>query len=170
MLNGTAGDARTYAAILCGINLCLAPKEIPAVDWDELHLDAGTFRSSRNKTGQPRVGVLWPRTLAALQPLKPSGDVPNGAPVFRSARGGRLSVWTLRDDWEKLRKAVGLPRVRLEQLKDGAYTNAIEEGASSDEAAILAGHSLPGVRDNYVKRNPRKAAKACRAIEQHYFG
>lgn len=96
--------------------------------------------------------------------------MPKDAPVFRSARGARLSVWTLRDDWQKLRQSVGLPNLRLEQLKDGAYTYAIERGASSDEAALLAGHKLPGVCDNYAKRNPRKVAKACRAIERHYFG
>lgn len=157
-------DDRLTAAILCGINLCLAPKEIVALKWEELDLEAHTFVAARNKTGVRRVGTVWSRTVESLQKL------PRLTPaVFTSAQGTELSVWTLRDDWRQTRKRAGVD-AELSSLRDGAYTAAIEAGATSDQAALLAGHAFPGARDNYVRRNPRMASEVCDAIERIYFG
>lgn len=69
----------------------------------------------------------------------------------------------------KIRDKAGLT-VKFEQLRDGGQTAAIEGGADPIHADILMGHKIPGVRDNYLARNPNMVADACEAIEQHYFG
>lgn len=155
-------DDRTKAAILLSMNLCLAPKEIVAVEWDELDLTAKTFVSSRNKTGVTRVGILWDETIQALQkfPRKPH------MPVFISARGTeRLE---LRDDWQELRDAAGV-KVELASLKDGAYTAAVEAETPLDTVKVLAGHAT-GISDHYLRRRPNMVEDACAAIYKHYFG
>jgi hypothetical protein len=74
--------------------------------------------------------------------------------------------------WRRLReKTEGrVPEsVKFADVRDGAYTAAINEGAHPDHARILAGHRVAGTTDHYVKRQPRIVADACAAIEKVYF-
>ena len=158
-----SADETMRAAILMGLNLSLAPKEITAVAWDELELSKRHFVSSRNKTGIIRIGVLWGRTIDALGKLDQTSSH-----VLMSNRGTALSVWTLRDRWNKLRKSAGV-KASLDSLKDGAQTAAIGGGATLIQADLLAGHSLGGVKDHYAQRRPQMVETACRAIEDYYF-
>lgn len=157
-----AADDRTAAAMLLGLNLCLAPKEICAVRWDELDLDKGTFVSAREKTGVIRIGMLWERTVEALAKLPRKSEA-----VISSSHGTALSIWTLRDNWHALRASVGLPSVELASLKDGAYTAAVEAGIPIDQVKLLAGHQL-GISDHYIRRAPWMVRDACEAIRAHY--
>lgn len=54
-------------------------------------------------------------------------------------------------------------------VRDGAYSAAIQGGASETIAKILAGHKISGMNDAYIKRNPMMVADAVKAIEKHYF-
>lgn len=69
---------------------------------------------------------------------------------------------------KKLVAPKGLPSLEFNQIRDGAYTAAIEGGAEPMHAQILAGHRT-GIKDSYVKRNPKMVADACASIEKHYF-
>ena len=69
-----------------------------------------------------------------------------------------------------MRTAAGVSDgVKVSDIRDGAYTAAIEGGADATHAMLLAGHAT-GMRDAYVRRNPRMVADACAAIERSYFG
>ena len=59
--------------------------------------------------------------------------------------------------------------VRISDIRDGAYTAAVESGADITLAKLLGGHAT-GMSDYYVRRNPKMVAGCLRAIEKHYFG
>jgi hypothetical protein len=70
--------------------------------------------------------------------------------------------------FKSLRKAAGLKDVQFAQIRDGAYTSAVEAGVELDVCRLLAGHAT-GISDHYVKRRPQMVDAACSAIEKAYF-
>ena len=155
-----ADDDMTLA-ILGMLNLCMYPSELLALDRQAIN-DAGEVVGHRNKTGIVRTGVLWKRTKDAL----PSRD----GPLIRSKTGSRMKAVTLRKRFEKLRETAGVdPSVKLDQLRDGAYSAAVAAGVNEQHCKVLAGHKS-GMTDNYVKRQPQMVKAACEAIEAKYFG
>ena len=164
LLATAKGDMR--AILLVMLNAALYPSEAAALRWSELDLDAGTFASRRRKTGIVRVAKLWKRTIAALRKVKRhAADA-----VFVTTTGTPLSANVLSKRFAKLRKAAGVDAsVTLDRIRDGAYTAAVAAGVPLEEVKLLAGHST-GISDAYAARRPDMVAKACRAIEQAYFG
>jgi len=59
--------------------------------------------------------------------------------------------------------------VEPEDFRDGSQTAAVEGGADPLQADVLPGHKT-GMRDRYLKRNPRYVADACKKVEAYYFG
>ena len=160
-----AADSRTAAAMLGMLNLCMYPTEILMLEWGDIDANTGGVVTQRSKTGVPRVGVLWGRTLEAMQALPRRGDA-----VFSSRDGTPLSPHTLRrENWRKLREQVGLPAATMDQIRDSSYTAAVTAGVPFDHARLLAGHRT-GMADHYVQRNPLMVKDACAAIERAYFG
>ena len=83
---------------------------------------------------------------------------------------GPLCGRTLQGYWYPLRERAQIPGVQFCQLRDGAYTAAIEAGIDITHCEILLGHSIGTAKDAYLKRRPALLAAACAAIETHYFG
>jgi len=69
-------------------------------------------------------------------------------------------------DWKKLLAAAKVS-VTGSQLRDGAWTAAVEAGVSENLCLILVGHAS-GLQDNYVKRNPKMVAPPCEAIWKQF--
>ena len=156
-----AGDKMFAALMLFSVNAALYPSEVGAVRWEHIDLERGEFTTRRNKTGVPRVAVLWPETVRALKALPK-----DKATVFNTCRQpyARFSVFR---DWTKYRIAAKLPGVTFNQIRDYSFTTACR--ISSDEARILAGHKLPGAADSYVLRQPQFVAKVCEAIHDALY-
>ena len=131
-------------------------------------------KESATKTGVMRVGVFWTRTMKALAAYQAKHDHGLGS-IFANygKQQGRYSPLnpksTLGKQFVKIRKQAGLT-VKFEQLRDGGESAGIKGGAKPQHVDILMGHSFPGVRDNYLARDPDMVADACEAIERHYFG
>ncbi len=124
----------------------------------------------RAKTGQTtRVGILWERTTQALQDYIQRYPH-SGKSVFITQYGTPYTAQGLRTAFRFRRdKSVVDSGLEFAQVRDGAYTAAIEGGASETIAKILAGHKISGMSDAYIKRNPKMVAEACLAIEKHFF-
>lgn len=58
--------------------------------------------------------------------------------------------------------------MKCAHCRDGAYTAAIDSGATVDEAKFLAGHAI-GISDHYLKRKPTMVAGAVEGIRKAYF-
>ncbi len=160
-------DAKWTAVLLLSLNACLYAAEVAAVRNDEVDLEKGTFVSSRRKTRVARVAVLWPRTAAAIERYRRANPHLSES-LFVSQNGMAYSANHIRRNFARRRRAAGI-EVEFNQLRDGAYTNAVASGVDVMQAQILAGHAA-GVKDHYVRRNPRMVEAACRAVEEYYFG
>jgi len=172
-----ADDLETAIVLLslnCGfymIDVCRIPES--AVD-----LARGHVIFPRIKVGKPipRVAMLWQRTIDALIRLRErhphtATDADGNTMLFANKIfGKRLQVQALRSYWSPLRAKAQVPALQFCQLRDGAYTAAIEAGIDITHCEILLGHSIGTVKDAYLKRRPDILASACAAIENHYFG
>ncbi|MEX0884995.1 MAG: tyrosine-type recombinase/integrase [Phycisphaeraceae bacterium] len=160
---------RMQAFLLCMLNLCMYPSEALNLDWGEIDLTKKTVVTDRSKTHIVRVGVLWDRTVTALKEIRPS-NAGSKQPVFLSKLGRRWSEKTANVQFRALRQKAGVPtKVKAEDLRDGAYTAAVEAGVELTQAKLLAGHST-GIPDHYAQRRPTMVADAVKAIEEAYFG
>ena len=152
-------DDLTFATLmLLSLNCCLYASEVAATKWTDINLNRGEFATRRRKTTVPRIGVLWPETVAALRKL-PQADGYDR--LFRSARGphSRQTIFTAWQRYDGDRATFG-------QIRDASFTTACR--ISLDQARLLAGHRLPGAADHYVLRQPKAVAEACQAIHEEF--
>lgn len=164
-------DEKWTAILLTAMNLCYYPVDIRTIPASAIDFDKGVVIFDRAKTGQTkRVGILWQRTKDALRVyLQTSGH--EAESVFITQYRTPYSAEGLRTSFRFLRDKADVARgVELAQVRDGAYSAAIEGGASETIAKILAGHKISGMSDAYIKRNPKMVADTVDAIEEHYFG
>ncbi len=165
-----AGDIRWRAMLLVALNLCYYPVDVRTLPKSAINFKTRVVTFDRAKTGQTtRVGVLWKRTVDALRLLQESEPHDN-AYVFISQYRSPYTAHGFRNVFREIRNDAGLPHVEFQHIRDGAYTAAVEHGATEAHAKILAGHRIQGMSDAYIKRRPRMVEDACAAIEQHYFG
>lgn len=137
---------------------------------EHIDLKNGTMVYRRKKTSVMRVGVFWTRTTKALKKYQAKHD--HGlATVFATYyRGGYspLAKSTMNAQFGKIRDKAGLT-VKMDQLRDGGQTAAIQGGADPIHTDILMGHQT-GIKDNYLARNAKMTSDSVAAIEAHYFG
>jgi site-specific recombinase XerD len=87
-----------------------------------------------------------------------------------SREATRWSTKTATNQYRRLRKEAGVDEeVKCEDLRDGAYTSAIDSGADLTQAKLLAGHST-GISDHYTMRKPTMVHDAIMGIYRAYFG
>ena len=160
-------DSKWKAILLCMLNCALYGKEVGDLLKKEVDLEKGTLVTDRSKTKIVRVAVIWGRTIRAL---KAAPQHPQHPSLFQNAAGTKFHPDHIRRGFNRLRKAAGVSDdVKVSDIRDGAYTAAIEGGADATHAMLLAGHAS-GMKDAYVRRNPKMVADACAAIERAYFG
>ena len=156
-----AGDATFAALLLLSLNGALYGGEAAAVRWDEIDFATGGFVSRRSKTGVSRIAVLWPSTLAAIQPLARDRDE-----IFCTGVRSYVSH-SVGVRFNKYRDAAGVKDVTFSWIRDASYSTAMQ-ATDFAKAELLAGHRLPGTADAYLRRNPQLVAAACAAIARAY--
>ena len=164
-----ASDEKFKAIYLLSLNAALYPSEVAAVEKSHVNLSKRTLVMDRGKSGRPRIAVLWNETVKAIRAYQKSQ--PHGSEfLFVNDAGGPFSGAIIGNNHRKIRKQAKAPRVRFDQIRDGAETASVLGGADVAHAKLLAGHAISGMTDKYVKRNPKMVADACEAIRAHYFG
>lgn len=132
------------------------------------NLSAGTITFVRAKENTPRIAILWQRTIDAWTPILDGRS--HRQFVFESYRKGAWSRGGFANAFAALRDKAGLNDLDFAQIRDGAYTAAVNDTRVTEkEAKLLAGHKLAGESDKYAMRKPHGVAQACAAIERHYF-
>jgi len=156
-------DGQDRALLLLMLNGAFYLKEAIALQWDDIDFSKGHIITRRKKRGQCiRVCILWRETIEALNAL----DRHNSW-IFNNYAGAPLGVSGGQLRFTKLAKLAGV-KATASQLRDGAYTAAVEAKVSFDLCRLLAGHRC-GIADKYVKRQPGMVAPACLAVYEHYF-
>lgn len=149
------------------LNCCYYAIDVIRLPVSAVNLDAGTITFVRAKENTPRIAVLWKSTIDALRPILEGRN--HRQYVFESYRKGRWSKSGFTHAFKALKDKAGLKQIDFNQIRDGAYTAAVNaHGVTEKEAKLLAGHKLAGESDKYALRNPNGVAAACAAIERHY--
>lgn len=159
-----AANTQMQALLLLALNCAMYGGEVAALNWSDVDLTKATLVTARNKTGIVRIATLWPRTIKVLKALQTRKDVDA---LFLTEAGTQASYLIINRAFKKLRKVAKLPAVQFSQIRDGAYTAAVEAGTDLNLCRLLAGHST-GISDHYVKRRPGMVAPACQAIAKAY--
>ena len=84
-LDGYAGDPVTRAALKLAPLLFVRPGELRHAQWADIDQDAGEWRYTASKTGQPHIVPLAEQATAVLRELQPLTG--RGQYVFPSMRG-----------------------------------------------------------------------------------
>lgn len=165
-----AADDRWKAILLLALNCAYYPVDIRTFPVAALNLEKGWIIFDRAKTDQTtRVSCLWKRTIDAIRAYH-SDAGHDSEMLFPSQKGSQYSDQGFRHAWHDFRETTGVPKtVEFASLRDGAYTAAIQGGASETVAKILAGHKIGGMSDAYIKANPAIVKPATDAIEAEYF-
>lgn len=159
LLAAAEGDNR--AMVLLMLNCAMYLQEVIKLRWADIR--DGCLVTHRAKTGRcVRVAVLWQETLAALGAVRRRGPF-----VFYNYAAGPLGIKGAEKRFRALRDRAGVG-VTSSQLRDGAYTAAVEANVTSNLCQLLVGHRS-GIADHYVKRKPTMVAPACDAIRRAYF-
>ncbi len=160
-LLGAANDD-DRAMILLMLNGSFYLGEVIELEWADIR--NGCIVTNRKKTGENvRVCTLWPETQAALAKLPKRGEK-----LFYTYQGLPIKACGAFRRFKALAKAAGV-EATPSQLRDGAYTTAVESGAPFQFCQLLNGHAT-GMADHYVKRNPEMVRPACDAIRARYLG
>lgn len=160
LLAKAEGDDR--AMILLMLNCAMYLQEVVNVQWADIK--DGCLVTHRAKTGKcVRVAVLWQETLDALAKVKRRGPF-----IFYTYAAAPLGVKGAEKRFRTLRETAKVD-VTSSQLRDGAYTSAVEANVNQQICQLLVGHRS-GIADHYVKRKPKMVAPACDAIHRTYFG
>ncbi len=121
--------------------------EVLNLAWKELDLDNGIWvlPAERNKAKKPKTIPLSEEALGML--MKRIG---NGSDwVFPNPETGkpiRHLYWT----WDKIRKAAGLPEVRIHDLRHSYASFLVNSGRSLYEVQKLLGHSQLSTTQRYA--------------------
>jgi len=160
-------DARMKAILLLGLNCAMHSGEIGKTMKADIDLDARTLEGKRSKTRQRRAAWLWTRTVDAIREYQ--AKHPHKAKsLFVSRTGKDLTGESIRQLFVTLRKKAGLSDVKLEGLRDAAYT--IANQTDSYYVKFLAGHTIKDESKKYVVRGDNPNVRACcEAIETHFF-
>lgn len=161
----SVADDEWRLMLLLGLNCAFYIEDLCVLKWDELDLQAGTFKGIRNKTKVARVAVLWPETVKALNKWPHRGKSPY---VFTSQTGTRFNGASRYDTYKSLKDRAKVSD-SFSSLRDASYTTAAQN-CEERYARVLAGHRSPGLQDSYVLRNPQFVKPATDAVYAYFFG
>jgi integrase/transposase len=121
--------------------------EILTLTWAMVDWQHSLLNIPDTKTGQLKVPVSA-RVLALLKHIHDQSGNPREGYVLRSAKGNRLRG--LNRTWENIRKAAGIPDVRLHDLRHSFASDAIMSGASLATVGKLLGHKQERTTKRYT--------------------
>jgi integrase len=119
-------DSKWQAILLCSLNFCMYGKEVADLERDEIDLRKRTLVTNRSKTGVTRIAAVWKQTCLALK------EVPKHrrSHLFLNQAGTPFHPDHIRRGFARLRVKAGLDEdVKISDIRDGAYTAAVESGA-----------------------------------------
>jgi len=150
------------AMILICLNAAMYLGEAIRLEWSDIV--EGCISTRREKTGKcVRVCVLWPETIEAVRAVERKGDR-----IFLNYRKEPLRICGAMRRFSALADTAKVPHVTASQLRDGAYTAAVQANVTTALCQLLVGHRS-GMADHYVLRNPQMVKPATEAIRAHYL-
>ncbi len=142
------------------VRLCLLTGcrrgEALAASWDQFDLDVGTWikpgATTKQKTEhRAPLSAAAVTLMTAILEAAPKGD--DGEPVSRYAFPGKTAdvpLTNIREAWDAIRKAAGIPDVRLHDLRHTYASILASAGLSLPVIGALLGHTQPATTARYT--------------------
>lgn len=160
-LHKAAEDDVTRALILFMVGSGTRLGEALALDWSDIDsMESETTLRKRatrfgiqkglkaHKNGERYVALPdW--AMTAILELRKGMDADDDGAIFRNTRGGRLSHDTAERRLRKLREKVGLPGIRLHDMRHVSLSSFVAQGANETEALARGGHTARQVGQRY---------------------
>lgn len=127
--------------------------EILALTKEQIQVERGRLMWRHTKTGPKTI----PLTPQVIQLLTDAGALEGAGPIFL-AREGKSPHRLLRKDWDLLRKTVGLPLLRLHDLRH-AYATLVRQMADPMVAMDLLGLQSPEMLMVYARATRGELAR-----------
>ena len=129
--------------------------EILNARWDDLDLEKGVLATNKTFTGRTRLIPLNNEALKLIQKLPRRDEVPW---LFFTRTGNKLTViWR---EWEIIRRELGRPTLRLQDLRHSFASFLISIGINQSELRNIMGHykssTLALVREETAKAVGKK--------------
>ncbi len=123
--------------------------EIEGLRWDEVDLQRGIaiLPAHRSKTGRKTIPLGAPALAVLAQRKSMTGD---SAYVFPGLRGGDGPANAVSKNWGRVRKAAGLPGVRLHDLRHTLASFLVARGASLPVIGRVLGHTNAATTQRYA--------------------
>lgn len=123
--------------------------------WEQVDLASGLL--TYHSKGKTRVVPVNATALAILRALKPQ---PSGS-VFPER-----SITGFRRAWDRARRAVGLPRLRVHDLRVAFARELASAGVDLATIQDLLGHSTIAMARRYVPESLRQMRRAVRTLDR----
>jgi integrase len=144
------------ALLMTGLRL----SELSMRKWSELDLETGTLFVPRTKAKKPRTVILSTRMIELFK------TVPRVSSEWIFPNSLRTGPYLCpQHHWSDLRKAAGVPDVRLHDLRHTVASYAMHDGGLSQrEVMELLGHSQMSTTERYLNvHDDRKKSISDRA-------
>ncbi|GAB6059438.1 tyrosine-type recombinase/integrase [Desulfonatronum parangueonense] len=121
--------------------------EVVELEWKELNLEKATWTlpASRNKAKRPKTIPLSDRAVEVLTRRQSNGS----KYVFPNPKTGQPLQYFF-STWNRIRKAAGIPDVRLHDLRHSYASFLVNSGRSLYEVQKLLGHSQISTTQRYA--------------------
>jgi integrase len=134
--------------------------EIMRAEWDHVDLDRGTWLIPETKAGRPRTVPLGDHGIAFLSDLKQTATTRYVCPNPKTGQPFRQ----IYAQWNKIRKAAGLPDVRFHDLRH-TYASALINGSRSlYEVQHILGHTQARTTQRYAHLTHETLRDAAQSI------
>jgi len=115
--------------------------------WDEISIEHRVFTiQATNAKSRKRRSV--PLNDSAIEVLNQLGTRDAGGRLFIGRRGEPLT--TIAKQWDRIRKAAGLPHLRLHDLRHSFASFLVNDGRTLYEVQAILGHSTSKVTERYA--------------------
>ena len=159
--DGEANRVPVHPSAVAAIKLLIftgaRKSEILGLRWEWVDFEAGRANLPDSKTGEKTV-ILPPPALSVLADLPRSDGNPH---VVTGAKPGAALV-NLKDPWNAIRDAAGIPDVRIHDLRHSFASVGAASGQSLPIIGALLGHTQAQTTQRYahLADDPLQAAAA----------
>jgi len=168
-----AADPHLRAVIIALLDTACRSGELLSLQWKNVNLERREMliEGHKAKTRTARILPISSRLLSVLELRRhaPDGQPPGPeAYVFGNDLGE--PVKSVREPWEKARKAAGLPGLQLRDLRHEAGSRFDEAGVPTNYVSKILGHTNLTTTSRYLNIHRRGLHLAMEKLEQHRSG
>lgn len=162
-----AAEATELPSAILAIRLLMLTgarlSEILTLEWNQLAPDCRTARLPQSKTGAKT--LVFPPMAASLLSAAPK-VIDNPFVIPGGKRGSHLV--DLQRPWQRVRRAAGIPDVRLHDLRHTFASMAVMNGVPLTTVGELLGHTKPETTKRYAHFNPETLHAAASKVSEAF--